>query len=167
MEGSLPKKFSTYRRIRTRNLLLKGLEPLPLRPISVGISANFLPCGISIKVLNGAVSIKKSDSNPDPYKFTKPQVTSSLRFSARHCSALSTLFAGMEQFSGQPRLPKFAAPKRYDIRLKPDLTACTFAGFVSIDVDVIADTRFIVLNAAQLSVNSDSVSFTARDSSKV
>ncbi|OMO83998.1 hypothetical protein CCACVL1_11047, partial [Corchorus capsularis] len=29
----------------------------------------------------------------------------------------------MEQFKGQPRLPKFAVPKRYDIRLKPDLPA--------------------------------------------
>ncbi|KAF5748340.1 Aminopeptidase M1 isoform 1 [Tripterygium wilfordii] len=73
----------------------------------------------------------------------------------------------MDQFSGQPRLPKFAAPKRYEIRLKPDLTACTFGGFVTIDVDVVADTRFIVLNAAELSVNSDSVSFTARGSSKI
>ncbi|KAK8660807.1 hypothetical protein V6N13_051716 [Hibiscus sabdariffa] len=73
----------------------------------------------------------------------------------------------MEQFRKQPRLPKFALPKRYDLRLKPDLSACKFAGSVSIDVDVVADTRFIVLNAAELSINSGSVSFSPRNSSKV
>ncbi|KAK8660804.1 hypothetical protein V6N13_051713 [Hibiscus sabdariffa] len=73
----------------------------------------------------------------------------------------------MEQFRKQPRLPKFALPKRYDLRLKPDLSACKFAGSVSIDVDVVAHTRFIVLNAAELSINSGSVSFSPRNSSKV
>ncbi|XP_059454322.1 aminopeptidase M1-like isoform X3 [Corylus avellana] len=73
----------------------------------------------------------------------------------------------MEQFKGQPRLPKFAVPKRYDIRLKPDLSACNFAGLVSIDLDIVAGTKFIVLNAAELSVASDSVSFTHRGFSKV
>ncbi|KAK8477338.1 hypothetical protein V6N13_081446 [Hibiscus sabdariffa] len=73
----------------------------------------------------------------------------------------------MEEFKKQPRLPKFALPKRYDLRLKPDLSACKFAGSVSIDVDVVADTRFIVLNAAELSINSGSVSFSPRNSSKV
>ncbi|GMI94982.1 AMINOPEPTIDASE M1, aminopeptidase M1 [Hibiscus trionum] len=73
----------------------------------------------------------------------------------------------MEQFKKQPRLPKFAVPKRYDLRLKPDLSTCKFAGSVSIDVDIVASTRFIVLNAAELSINSGSVSFSPRDSSKV
>ncbi|GMN36050.1 hypothetical protein TIFTF001_005719 [Ficus carica] len=73
----------------------------------------------------------------------------------------------MEQFKGQPRLPKFAVPKRYDIRLKPDLISCKFSGSVSIDVDVVADTRFIVLNVANLFVNTSSISFTSRTSSKV
>ncbi|KAG6674295.1 hypothetical protein I3842_15G035000 [Carya illinoinensis] len=73
----------------------------------------------------------------------------------------------MEQFKGQPRLPKFAVPKSYGIRLKPDLTACKFAGFVSIDLDVVDHTKYIVLNAAELSVDSGSVSFTTRGISKV
>ncbi|KAM1021901.1 hypothetical protein ACFX2J_042737 [Malus domestica] len=72
----------------------------------------------------------------------------------------------MEQFTGQPRLPKFAVPKRYDVRLKPDLAACKFGGSVDIDLDVVADTKFIVLNAAELSVNAGSVSFTHGGSSK-
>ncbi|KAI4316496.1 hypothetical protein L6164_024476 [Bauhinia variegata] len=73
----------------------------------------------------------------------------------------------MDQFKGQPRLPKFAVPKRYDIRLKPDLVHCRFAGSIAIDLDIVAATSFIVLNAAELSVSDGSVSFTNRDSSKV
>ncbi|XP_051137190.1 aminopeptidase M1 [Andrographis paniculata] len=64
-----------------------------------------------------------------------------------------------DQFQGQPRLPKFAVPKRYDLRLKPDLVACKFAGVVGISVDVVADTRFLVFNAAELSLNNKSVTF--------
>ncbi|XP_030944374.1 aminopeptidase M1-like isoform X2 [Quercus lobata] len=73
----------------------------------------------------------------------------------------------MEQFKGQPRLPKFAVPKRYDIRLKPDLSACKFSGSVAIELNIVADTRFIVLNAAELSVDTPSVSFTHSSDSKV
>lgn len=72
-----------------------------------------------------------------------------------------------QQFKGQPRLPKFVVPKRYDIKLKPDLTACKFAGNVNIFVDVVADTKFIVLNAAELSVDSNSARFRSQDGSKV
>ncbi|XP_050216793.1 aminopeptidase M1 [Mercurialis annua] len=71
----------------------------------------------------------------------------------------------MDQFKGQARLPKFAAPKQYDIHLKPDLSACTFSGTVSIHLDIVSTTKFIVLNAADLSVNSNSVSL--KTSSKV
>ncbi|GKV00096.1 hypothetical protein SLEP1_g12844 [Rubroshorea leprosula] len=73
----------------------------------------------------------------------------------------------MEQFRRQARLPKFAVPKRYDIRLKPDLAACKFGGSLDIDLDIVADTRFIVLNAAELSIDNASVSFSPRGSSKL
>lgn len=63
------------------------------------------------------------------------------------------------QFRGQPRLPKFAIPKRYDLKLKPDLSACKFSGIVQISVDVVSDTKFLVLNAAELSVNPKSAIF--------
>ncbi|XP_042039402.1 aminopeptidase M1-like [Salvia splendens] len=63
------------------------------------------------------------------------------------------------QFRGQPRLPKFAIPKRYDLKLKPDLAACKFAGAVQVSVDVVSDTKFLVLNAAELSVSANSVTF--------
>ena len=71
------------------------------------------------------------------------------------------------QFRGQPRLPKFAVPKRYDIKLKPDLVACKFSGAVDISVDVVAPTKFIVLNAADLAVHPNSVRFTDQTGSKV
>ena len=63
------------------------------------------------------------------------------------------------QFRGQPRLPKFAIPKRYDLKLNPDLAACKFTGAVQISVHVVSDTKFLVLNAAELSVTSNSVKF--------
>ncbi|EEF46103.1 puromycin-sensitive aminopeptidase, putative [Ricinus communis] len=73
----------------------------------------------------------------------------------------------MDQFKGQPRLPKFAVPKRYDIRIKPDLSACTFSGTVSVDLEIVSNTKFIVLNAADLSVKSNSVNFTSSSSKMV
>ncbi|KAL2346571.1 hypothetical protein Fmac_000571 [Flemingia macrophylla] len=73
----------------------------------------------------------------------------------------------MDQFTGRPRLPKFAVPKSYDIRLKPDLVAHRFAGSVAVNLDIVAATSFIVLNAAELSVANDAVSFTVQGSSKV
>ena len=48
-----------------------------------------------------------------------------------------------EQFRGQARLPGFAAPRRYDLRLAPDLAACAFAGSVAVDLRVAAPTRFL------------------------
>ncbi|VFQ97745.1 unnamed protein product [Cuscuta campestris] len=68
-----------------------------------------------------------------------------------------------DQFKGQPRLPQFAVPKRYDIRLKPELIACKFAGAVDISVQVIADTKFLVLNAAELTVDPKCVVFKAQN----
>lgn len=64
-----------------------------------------------------------------------------------------------QQFRHQPRLPKFAVPRRYDLQLKPDLEACKFSGAVQITVDVVSDTKFLVLNASELSVDSKSVNF--------
>ncbi|XP_023733953.1 aminopeptidase M1 [Lactuca sativa] len=71
-----------------------------------------------------------------------------------------------EQFRCQPRLPKFAIPKRYDLKLIPDLIACKFSGTVEISIDIVADTKFIVLNAADLSVDSKSVRFQSKSESK-
>ncbi|KAK6911934.1 Aminopeptidase N-like, N-terminal domain, partial [Dillenia turbinata] len=59
----------------------------------------------------------------------------------------------MEQLKGQTRLPKFAVPKRYDLSLKVDLSACTFTGSVQIDLRIVEETKFIVLNALELDIN--------------
>lgn len=67
------------------------------------------------------------------------------------------------EFRGQSRLPKFAIPRRYDLKLKPDLDACKFSGQVQITVDVVSGTKFLVLNAAELSVESASVNFKSSD----
>ncbi|KAL6523975.1 AP-1 complex subunit mu-1-like [Orobanche minor] len=74
---------------------------------------------------------------------------------------LSQKTQNRSQFKGHPRLPKFAIPKRYDLKLKPDLAACKFSGAVQISVDVVSGTEFLVLNAAELSVNPKSVTFTS------
>ncbi|KAJ8649899.1 hypothetical protein MRB53_002922 [Persea americana] len=71
-----------------------------------------------------------------------------------------------EQFKAQPRLPKFAIPKRYDLKLKPDLSSCKFTGFVQIDLQIASETRFIVLNAADLSFENSSICFTDCQSNK-
>ncbi|XVF86850.1 hypothetical protein PTKIN_Ptkin18bG0075200 [Pterospermum kingtungense] len=59
----------------------------------------------------------------------------------------------MEQFKNQPRLPNFATPKNYDLYLKLDLEACTFSGFIDINLCIVEPTKFIVLNACELAVH--------------
>ncbi|KAK9070775.1 hypothetical protein SSX86_011177 [Deinandra increscens subsp. villosa] len=71
-----------------------------------------------------------------------------------------------QQFRCQPRLPKFAIPNSYDLKLKPDLIACEFSGAVEIRLEIVADTKFIVLNAADLSIDSKSVRFQSGNGSK-
>ncbi|KAG0543432.1 hypothetical protein BDA96_02G190700 [Sorghum bicolor] len=63
------------------------------------------------------------------------------------------------QFRRQPMLPRFAKPLRYDLRIRPDLVACTFSGTAAVAVAVSAPTRFLVLNAADLSVDRASIRF--------
>ncbi|KAM3257088.1 hypothetical protein ACQJBY_049440 [Aegilops geniculata] len=72
-----------------------------------------------------------------------------------------------EQFRGKARLPSFAAPRRYELFLRPDLVACTFSGSVAISVAVTAPTRFLVLNALDLSVNRTSIRFQALEPTEV
>lgn len=64
-----------------------------------------------------------------------------------------------EKFRGQSRLPRFVEPLRYDLLLRPDLTACTFSGSAAVAIAVSAPTRFLVLNAAELSVDGSSIRF--------
>src|SRR5262245_1971973 len=60
------------------------------------------------------------------------------------------------------RLPATVVPKRYDLRLEPDLTAATFKGEAVITVEVEATVTEIACNAAELAIQSAAL---ARDGS--
>ena len=51
------------------------------------------------------------------------------------------------------RLPKALKPLEYRIRLKPDLKAFTFKGWMYLEMDVVQETNKIVLNAAELEIS--------------
>jgi puromycin-sensitive aminopeptidase len=55
------------------------------------------------------------------------------------------------------RLPRHVAPRRYQIRLEPNLTAATFTGSETISVDVTEPVDHFVLNAADLDLTSVSL----------
>ena len=55
------------------------------------------------------------------------------------------------------RLPATVVPSRYDIRLEPDLEAATFAGEETVAITVTEPVTEIALNAAELSIQSVSV----------
>ena len=50
------------------------------------------------------------------------------------------------------RLPRAVVPRRYELRLEPDLGAFAFAGSVGIELEVVEPTSEIVLNAAELEI---------------
>ncbi len=55
------------------------------------------------------------------------------------------------------RLPRALLPRHYDLTLEPDLTAATFTGTVSIDVEVTEPTSEVVVNTAELDLLSVTV----------
>ncbi|KAL9675575.1 hypothetical protein QQ045_003777 [Rhodiola kirilowii] len=83
-----------------------------------------------------------------------------LTFPAIFCS-------GAGNFTGKLRLPKFAVPSRYELRLKPDLVNFTFTGSVNIELDIVSDTKFLVYNAVDLSIYLGDISFNSSKSDKV
>ena len=58
-----------------------------------------------------------------------------------------------EDSSNPYRLPRTVVPRRYELRLEPDLEAFTFAGTVGVDIEVLEPVGEIVLNAAELEIN--------------
>ncbi|XP_065045657.1 aminopeptidase M1-B-like [Musa acuminata AAA Group] len=72
----------------------------------------------------------------------------------------------VEEFKGRPRLPRFALPRRYDLTIALDLVRSTFSGAVEIAINVVSSTRFLVLNAADLSVDHQSVWFRSQESDR-
>ncbi|XP_037471745.1 endoplasmic reticulum aminopeptidase 1-like, partial [Triticum dicoccoides] len=64
-----------------------------------------------------------------------------------------------DQFRGKLRLPRFAMPTHYELHFHPDLVSSTFSGVVSINVFVLAPTRFLVLNVVELTIDHASIHF--------
>jgi len=61
-------------------------------------------------------------------------------------------------FAATPgKLPKDVVPVEYAILLKPDLAARTFYGSETVEIDVLAATSLIVLNAAELQIDGASL----------
>ena len=60
----------------------------------------------------------------------------------------------MANASSNPyRLPRTVVPRRYELRLAPDLEGFAFAGAVAVDVEVLEPVGEIVLNAAELEIS--------------
>ncbi len=55
------------------------------------------------------------------------------------------------------KLPETVRPERYEIRLTPDLTACTFAGEETVSVNVREPVTEMVLNAMELTIQAVSI----------
>jgi puromycin-sensitive aminopeptidase len=51
------------------------------------------------------------------------------------------------------RLPRTALPRRYELRIEPDLAAFTFAGDETIELDIAEPTDEIVLNALEIEID--------------
>lgn len=55
------------------------------------------------------------------------------------------------------KLPPSVRPERYQLRLTPDLTAFTFVGGETVDIEVLQPTTEIILNVAELQIHSVAV----------
>uniref|UniRef100_A0A0D6QRK3 Aminopeptidase n=1 Tax=Araucaria cunninghamii TaxID=56994 RepID=A0A0D6QRK3_ARACU len=73
----------------------------------------------------------------------------------------------MDLFKGLPQLPKFAVPRVYDLDLHPDLESCKFDGKLVVTLDVLEETKYLVLNAADLVIKESSVWLRGKNSREV
>uniref|UniRef100_A0A0C9QQX2 Aminopeptidase n=1 Tax=Wollemia nobilis TaxID=56998 RepID=A0A0C9QQX2_9CONI len=73
----------------------------------------------------------------------------------------------MDLFKDLPRLPKFAVPRVYDLDLRPDLESCKFDGKLVVTLDVVEDTKYLVLNAADLVIKDSSIWLRGKNSREV
>jgi puromycin-sensitive aminopeptidase len=61
------------------------------------------------------------------------------------------------------RLPRSVIPSAYRLQIAPDIEAATFSGSVEIDVDVVAATDIITLNAIELEISEATLSVSGQD----
>lgn len=77
-------------------------------------------------------------------------IGSQLRKRAKHQEA-------SHAFRRQTRLPTSVVPSRYDLELTPKLNTCKFDGKLAVNVEIKQETKHIVLNAADLTINDNTV----------
>lgn len=70
-------------------------------------------------------------------------------------------------FQGKIRLPISVTPSRYDLELTPKLDICKFDGKMTVTVNIVEETKHIVLNAADLSITDKTVWLRSKTSRQV
>jgi len=63
----------------------------------------------------------------------------------------------MDVSKGREILPTNVIPRHYDLTLEPDFKKLTYEGKVTIDLDVVEDSRAISLNTLELDIHSTKV----------
>lgn len=70
-------------------------------------------------------------------------------------------------FQGKIRLPTSVIPSRYDLELTPKLETCKFDGKMIVTVNIVEATKYIVLNACDLTITDKSVWLRSKTSRQV
>jgi len=70
-------------------------------------------------------------------------------------------------FQGKVRLPTSVTPSRYDLELTPKLDTCKFDGKMTVNVNIVEETKYIVLNAADLNIVDKTVWLRSKTSRQV
>jgi aminopeptidase N len=77
-------------------------------------------------------------------------------------SGPAALAPAVSSKAAECRLPTTVVPLHYHVLLRPDLAAAKFAGQLRVEVDVRSQTDTIVVNAAELEVQSAEIVFGVR-----
>ncbi|MGA2694905.1 MAG: M1 family metallopeptidase [Terriglobales bacterium] len=75
---------------------------------------------------------------------------------------LFVLLLAFSQLASAQRLPSSVVPSHYELFLDPDIAAKTFSGEETIDVQVTARTREIVLNSLDLDISSAQITYAGK-----
>ncbi len=64
---------------------------------------------------------------------------------------------GIDLTKGREILPGNVIPRHYDLTLEPDFKKLNYEGRVTIDLDVVEDTKDISLNTLELAIHSTKI----------